>query len=448
MTRFRFLILSTLIFTVPYCFADQEPNKNAPISLSKNNDGPATLKFSYIIEDSKTKIPCMLANMSITIVVNYTMNNNEIATKNVTIPSNAVGKGSCDPVMSTLSLVWGTKVNEEVRQNVVKFLLFNDRTKFSVFSADVDLFLDPINFPNAADERRITKSEIGPSLFHTPIEAGQYKFSKEKRIMVGNDTALIITDVSLIAFNTMENSTQRDDDIWHDIPGIGYPPDPSEANFRYIVRSPITQIACILANMEISVIFRYKTKTNEEKQTTFAIPTNVNVSGHCNFINSVMTLSWMPQVAVVDSTGLKQTQNSISLTFGADLFGQNFRVIMISMDFYLDEENFPGASDSMQRRFTMEIDNLHLFDSNNRRVYTCDYESVVEFNNVKLTFNHVDIIAFNTFRDVSLLSVEKCGPPSSAYILLAVCCVIGTFSIVFIIAFAFYMTRRYLAHRY
>ncbi|XP_076375681.1 uncharacterized protein LOC143258945 [Megalopta genalis] len=196
------------------------------------------------------------------------------------------------------------------------------------------------------------------------------------------------------------------DDIWHETPGIH---GLSEGDFNYVVRDPISNIPCSLASMTISVNLRYKITNNSEKQTTFAMPKNANVSGNCDLRNPMMTLLWVPKHAVIDMESPNGMQNSISLIFSED--DLKFHVSMISVDFYLDEKNFPDVSDSMQRRYKVDINNLNLFDADIMDVYKCDSETVVEFHEVQLTFSDVAITAFNTFWNGTFLDENWTIPP-------------------------------------
>ncbi|XP_076642218.1 uncharacterized protein LOC143353010 [Halictus rubicundus] len=399
--------------------------------------------FNYVVREKHGDVPCILANMSISIRIPY----NSIGIvgtvyTNITVPTNATAHGVCGPSLSKMELTWPAKGNQ---LNSVAFYLSGD-SDFSMFHLETKIYADNTSFPNNfdwdLDRWYLHQSNVSLGMFVGPKNNGWYNCPERQEIISAGWSRIIISNVSLIAFNDQEDLITKNAYACpgdEDENGNTVHPHPSEAAFKYVMREKGESIACILANMTISVKVTYKTKSRSNRETTFLVPKDgVNVTGHCDCRNPEMTLSWLPEGVVSDPEHPDKTRNSIKLTFGGDTL--SYHVNMITVGFYLDEKKFPDASES---RYEITERKLDLFSSYMRSIYKCDLETVVELRNVQLTFNDIALTAFNKYRNVTNLTVDKCIVPAGVSIHIIVASIGGGLVIGCVIAIIIRACVRY-----
>ncbi|XP_033177424.1 uncharacterized protein LOC117151832 [Bombus impatiens] len=90
--------------------------------------------FLYVVRNTKTTVPCILANMSIIVTIPYNNNSN----KSLSVPVNATVGGHCSSVISEMKLIW--KETNTDKENTIKFTFINDQENFSIFSIGLNIY--------------------------------------------------------------------------------------------------------------------------------------------------------------------------------------------------------------------------------------------------------------------------------------------------------------------
>ncbi|KAL2738882.1 lysosome-associated membrane glycoprotein 1-like [Vespula squamosa] len=159
---------------------------------------------------------CILSKMTISLILTYNNEKNQISKKTLNVPSdNVTTSGMCEETNSTMELAWfSDATTSEFRSvgfatnvNNITFYFKKDDSKFSINQIEAYIYLDEKNFPDALERIYVplkTKSDL--SLF---ITSTNDKYVCNEKVFVTEEKfELLITDVSLIAFNT-DNISSR-----------------------------------------------------------------------------------------------------------------------------------------------------------------------------------------------------------------------------------------------
>ncbi|XP_033177423.1 lysosome-associated membrane glycoprotein 1 [Bombus impatiens] len=175
---------------------------------------PSVTGYSYVVTN-KENVPCIAANMSISIKVPYIIKNT--STTNQTTLIVPIGKqvnvnGTCENEKSIMNLIWteNPKANSqyENKENKVTFNFVNDSSNYFIRSMNLSIYLDDYNFPGAnATGSYINVITENIDIFSTPLN-NVYKCSDKTSVNAQN-VVITISKVSLIAFNKARNITSR-----------------------------------------------------------------------------------------------------------------------------------------------------------------------------------------------------------------------------------------------
>ncbi|XP_076676216.1 lysosome-associated membrane glycoprotein 1-like [Andrena cerasifolii] len=283
-----------------------------------------------------------------------------------------------------------------------------------------DLYLDNKTFPDARFEgSRYENTLKSVNIFAASKNHEIYKCALETTVRNIN-VAITITDVALIAFNTEqsvatkteENCVPATDPATTPLP----PPDPSVTEFNYYVRDPETGVACILANMSISIEANYISMDYNLKTATLKIPPTAEVRGTCRNTTPTMELIW------AEDPILEGALNGIALMFGST--DNTFFLQDIILELYIDNKTFPDALQE-GKRFGTKLQQINKFSaSKSGGLYRCEPETRVGTGDFKITITDVTLIAFNTEESVATRTEENCNSGAevaqwSGYLLLA-----------------------------
>ncbi|XP_076224462.1 uncharacterized protein LOC116428023 [Nomia melanderi] len=365
--------------------------------------------FNYVVEGEH--VPCILANMSISLQIRYAYNR----LANLTVPSDAKAEGFCDHFMSKMVLTW-TEPEANQQSNSLALYLSRNSTAFSVFFVEANIYFDKGNFPNAidADKRFQFSSTRDLDIFAGPAENVLFQCMDDFEVNMGK-AAVNISNVTLAPFNDQEDmnvkqvyvcpdkSTTTESTITESTTPAVTTPHPSETDYMYVLRYTDRNLACILANMTVSLRIRYDTVSSGRKETILHVPVEgVKIEGNCGNTISNLKLVWWEV-----SEATQVTRNELKLLFMND--DNYFFLRSVVANIYLDTKNFPDPKDLRFRGF---VSNLLLFDTFMGWRQRCDHETVVEsnYNGFQVTFNDVALIAFNTYTDVSEKFENTCLP--------------------------------------
>ncbi|CAK9819585.1 Lysosome-associated membrane glycoprotein 1 [Anthophora plagiata] len=340
-------------------------------------------KFTYKVKRT-SKDFCILANMRISLALPEIKDS-----KTLNVPSNATAEGTCSSLISELKLSWN-ETSEGV--NVIKFTFINDHTSFSVFSIDVDIALDKTNFPNA-DKPRFKGSSKNLRLFHASVKNGRHTCATETQTIEKMNIA--ISNVSLIAFNTENDISKRIEEKCN-------PAEKKEETFPYKLTNNAGDF-CTLAKWSIVFDIPYKRKDNQIKPAKVNVPSEVQITGHCDTRLSQMTIIW-PKTASLAANG---TQNSVTFLFTKN--ETNTFVYSMLASIYIEEKNFPNATElGTQVKVNTMLDYPMFFAQAENGVYSCENAKTLTIEGVNVTISDVILIAFDAQNELATKRVTDC----------------------------------------
>lgn len=380
--------------------------------------------FNYIVRN-KEKIPCILANMNISIDINNSENKNKDV---IIVPSKVNATGSCDTKRSEMKLLW-TKSGQKEENNII-FYIARNKTDIFVYQIEVNVYAD-----NLDKIHKISDFNLG--LFSTP---GIYNCTDQNWQIKLDDIVININNVLFTAFNTDENLNSKtvtdclvnqDSSTSSSITTETEPtttdqsttpvPDSYVNEYNYVVINEKTHVACIAANMTIFMKIPYVTKESKTNETVLTIPVDSAVSGNCGDTNSMMELTWLEKSKsksynVYDSTYGKN--NSFKINFQKD--ESNYLLHSIELNIYMDETNFPNSN---EERYTA-VENINVISAPLNNLYKCGDNTTLKVKDVDVTIVNVTLIAFNTEEKIATKSV-MCIQDTSSNVGLIIGCIIG-----------------------
>ncbi|XP_034170858.2 uncharacterized protein LOC117600043 [Osmia lignaria lignaria] len=402
-----FLCVATCI-SVDKQLETKKLNRNILIPRidDSENEKLENKNFSYIAK-TKRNIPCILAKMSISIAVPYKTNEGKEIIKELPVPLDASTDGSnCADVISQLKLTWKEKGDDKNENNVITFIFLNDHTNFTLFSVNTSIYLDEEKFPNATPDtkKRVEyTSEKDLRLFVAPVQNGYHRCIKKISQTVGKHE-LLISDVTLIAFNSAEDISSRKEATC---------PDEKEKikTFPYVLKKD--EKYCSLARMSISLNISYATKDSKVQYGTKIVPSYADVSGVCGDSFSQMFLTWPEKNEIVSTFDSNTKGNEIIFRFMKN--NRIASVDAIGFDIILDEKNFPNnIGERITGQTPLTFDPIFSTSADNG-LYSCANVTTVNFQNAIMNISDVLLVAFNAEQDFSLKTVEDCKSQFALY---------------------------------
>ncbi|XP_043797485.1 uncharacterized protein LOC122717460 [Apis laboriosa] len=388
--------------------------------------------FNYIVRNEE-EIPCILANMNISIDTSNSKNKNKDA---IIVPLEAKVNGSCDTKRSQMELMW-TKSKEENLMNNIIFYIARNKTDFFVYQIEVNIYADKIH----------KMSDFGLDLFST---SGIYNCTDQNWQIKLDDIVIDINNVLFTAFNTDENlnsktvtdcSRSQDSttspivssttETTTDQSSTTPEPDPYVNEYNYVVINEKTHVACIAANMTIFMKIPYVTKQSKTNETILTIPASSTVTGNCGSTNSTMELTWFEKSESYN-VYKNEKNNSFKINFQKD--ESNYLLHSIELNIYMDKTNFPNSN---EERYTA-VENIDMISAPLNNLYKCGDNTSVKVKNVDVTVANVTLIAFNTENKIATKSV-MCIQDTSPNIGLIIGCTIGAIMILGISALLMYL---------
>ncbi|XP_043283725.1 mucin-5AC-like isoform X3 [Venturia canescens] len=170
-------------------------------------------KFSYVVNDRKTGVPCILSKMSISMSISYEKSDNAIADGTMVVPNNALTDGTCTEETTEMKLMWSAprRRKRDSGHNGLNTVILNFVKNGKVSSLDsmiFEFFLDPVHFPGAVEKVLKRNTTKGLGLFASTPNTGHYICEDEISISASN-VKITIADVSLIAFNKDKNLNSK-----------------------------------------------------------------------------------------------------------------------------------------------------------------------------------------------------------------------------------------------
>ena len=402
-----FLCVATCI-SVDRQLETKKLNRNVLIPRidDSENEKLENKDFSYIVK-TKRNIPCILANMSIIIAVPYKTNDGKEIKKDLPVPLDASTDGSnCDDVISQLKLTWKEKGDNKTENNIITFIFLNDHTNFTLFSVNTSIYLNEEKFPNATadiNKRVEYTSEKDLRLFVAPVQNGYHRCIKNISQTIGKHQ-LFISDVTLIAFNSVKDISSRKEATC---------PDEKEKikTFPYILKE--NEKDCSLARMSISLNTSYATKDSKVQYGTKIVPSYADVSGQCSDPSYLLYLTW-PEKNENASTFDSNTKGN-QIIFRFIKTNKIASVDAISFDIILDEKNFPNNTGGRITGQTPLIFDPIFSTFADNGLYSCANVTTVNFGNAIMNIRDVLLVAFNAEQDFSLKTVVDCKSQFSLY---------------------------------
>ncbi|XP_017884173.1 uncharacterized protein LOC108627436 [Ceratina calcarata] len=376
-------------------------NIAVPLENSNDDEKPAS-KYMYTVSDEKRM--CTLANMIITISVPYEKKEKKNVQATLTVPANAQVTGTCSPILSEMTLTWKEPEKavkeedppkEENKDNTIRFTFLNDHTSFSVFSVDVNIYLDNKNFPSKTDEVNWYNktSENDLRLFTAPLLKGIHTCDKEIKFKV-KEAEVTIKNVKLIAFNTDKDGNSHDKEVKCD-------EQDKSKTFNYVIKDK-NDAVCLLAKMSISLNVPYKTKDNKQASKTISIPNDAKISGTCESNLSKMKLTWKPKG---ESTFDFPNENEIEFYFKREETKAYLQQVMFKIK--LDKENFPDSIDDKAVSYgSSDV----LSTSAKNGMYSCVDEISVNIMDTEVIIKDVLLVAFDVQESFNSKKVTECPP--------------------------------------
>lgn len=415
------------ILLIPF---DPVENNLATKKVADCKSNISEYDFHYVVRNDE-KIPCILANMNISIDTNNSQNKDVII-----VPSEANATGICDTKRSEMKLAW-TKSGEKEENNII-FYITRNKTDIFIYQIEVTIFADKIH----------KMSDFGLALFSTP---GIYNCTDQNWQIKLDDVTININNVLFTAFNTDENldsrtvtdcsrnqdsttsssATTETKSTTTDQSSTTPVPDPYANEYNYVVINEKTHVACIAANMTISMKVPYVTKESKTSEAILTIPADSAVNGNCGAKNSMMELTWLEKSKGSNSYK-DEKNNSFKINFQKG--ESNYLLHSIELNIYMDETNFPNSNDE---RYTA-VENIDIISTPLNNLYKCGDNTSVKVKDVDVTIANVTLIAFNTEKKIATKSV-MCIQDTSSNVGLIIGCIIGGIMILGISALLMYL---------
>ncbi|XP_014610741.1 PREDICTED: uncharacterized protein LOC106790404 [Polistes canadensis] len=191
--------------------------------------------------------------------------------------------------------------------------------------------------------------------------------------------------------------------------------------------------------MKISITVSYNTKDDKVEKKTIDVPSNATISGTCGSTNSIMNFIWSTSENLLNGrifSNLDLEENEVSFLFKKT--DSTYAVDKISVNITLDPENFPNARDSKISQTTEN--NLSLFSTSANGKYVCGVQTFVTTENMELSIQDVNLIAFIENNDISSRSEENCVATSNVGAIVGG--VIGALAVIGIIGFIIWRRRK------
>ena len=174
---------------------------------------PSVVGYPYVVIN-KENVPCIAANMSISIKVPYaTKGTSTTRQTTLIVPESSSGKkmnvnGTCENEKSTMNLIWTENPEANSQENKVTINFVNDKSNYFIQSMNLSIYLDDHTFPEAnaiGSYINVTTGKL--DIFSTPLN-NVYKCSDKTSVNAQN-VVITIGKVSLIAFNKAKNITSK-----------------------------------------------------------------------------------------------------------------------------------------------------------------------------------------------------------------------------------------------
>ncbi|XP_076475533.1 uncharacterized protein LOC117155798 isoform X1 [Bombus vancouverensis nearcticus] len=353
--------------------------------------------FSYVVRNTITTVPCILANMSIIVTIPY----NNKPNKNLSVPVNAIVGGHCSSVISEMKLIWN-ETNTD-KENTIKFTFINDQENFSLFSIGLNIYPKEDNSINSKETYTLgdpfnATSGTDLRLFVTPVTDGIYKCGKEEEVKVGNAT-IKIKDVSLIEFyNNSDISAPK---------GEQCSGEKQTPTFPYVLRDK-NSIICTLAKMSISLKIPYRKNDTQYDTAIIEVPTTLNVSGTCDSSRgtSIMILNWNPEVSKTESTFANEKTNTLVLHSQRDDIDSH--VSVITANIFIDKTHFNDAQNAGEViQMVAPFKNLFSAPAKNG-IHSCPEKVFTTIGGITVTMRNVLLVAFDAQQDFASKQVTDC----------------------------------------
>nr|XP_012138439.1 PREDICTED: uncharacterized protein LOC100882913 [Megachile rotundata] len=394
----------------------------------KSELSPKEEDFKYVVKNSDD-VPCILASMNIAIDVQYETNDKNNS-KPISVPSPLKATGTCEKFASTMRLDWSSG---STRRSIL-FYIRRNSTIFFVNQIEAEISLDKKDFPDAIKQDTILSGESGDSetLFAANAVNGMYNCTKEQYgIPMTGGLKMTISNVTFIAFNDDDDLSTRQDEGCPKEPEtttttttttttepptepptepttLAPEPDPSVKKSTYFVMKRGTDIACIIANMTISLRISYDKSGSGTNVKTLTVPKDINAGGSCDNATSTMKLIWQEKTDATYDT--VDTRNIVILTFQRT--DSRFSLHSINVSWYMDEKNFQDAKQVKQRAVAFSQD-ANVFTSSVSKLYKCAPKITKKVERVDVTISEMSLIAFNTDKIVATRAGKMSSNSSS-----------------------------------
>ncbi|XP_068972126.1 uncharacterized protein [Bombus flavifrons] len=348
--------------------------------------------FLYVVNNTITGVPCLLANMSINVTVPYKNNTN----KNLSVPVNATVDGHCSSVISEMKLIW--KENDTDKENTIKFTFINDHENFSLFSIGLNIYLKGNNSNNSTGDLFNATSDTDLRLFVASVTNGIYKCRKEEEVKVGN-AKINIKDVFLIAFyNNSDISAPKGEQCSDE--------KNKTRTFPYVLRDKNS--ICTLAKMSISLKIPYRKNNMQYDTAIIKVPTTLNVSGTCDSSRgtSTMMLNWNPEVSKTESTFANEKINTI--IFHSQRDNIESHVSVITANIFVDKTHFNDAQNAGEViQMVASFKDLFSAPAENG-IHSCPEKIFTTIGGITVTMRNVLLVAFDAQQDFASKQVTDC----------------------------------------
>ncbi|XP_076375684.1 uncharacterized protein LOC117226675 isoform X1 [Megalopta genalis] len=376
--RITFLVLAVLVAAGGIYGVKTSANGNV-----NGNGSEANCNYMYKVGND-TQRPCILANMEISLAVQYKTKADETKTAQYNVTkntTNVVATGTCSPVMSELVLTWGKGKS----QNSVKFVLFNNETTFSVVHVAFNVSLSDAE----AEVNRVQNStDLAEGLFSENVQNISVCTDSTK-IPIYN-SIMTVSKIELIAFNSDDKYCQRNKSEKQCSKG---------KVFSYDISKEGDQISN-LATMSISLEIPYTQKNGKvqlykENFTNVATVDNTQCSNEGHSCSA--DLHWY-------SDGKKFT-----LSITVSIHDNDIAYIdKATVDILIDKKRLTDSKDNIRRKGTM---NLRLFPvAIGNGLYSCKTGNILRFGDVKMTITNVFFAPFHTGNG---FNVTMCDPETT-----------------------------------
>ncbi|XP_017766491.1 PREDICTED: uncharacterized protein LOC108555372 [Eufriesea mexicana] len=182
----------------------------APTPSTNPPEPNSPVDFNYVVVNATTHLPCIVANMSISVKVPFaTKESNK--TTSLKVPKTAKAFGTCKEPTSTMELIWSnvnssSTAKTEGEENIVAITFEKRESEYSIHSIDLDIYMDEQSFPGALDKRYKAVTE-NLTVFSAPLN-NVYK-CKPETVLRAKSAGITISNVALMAFNSEKTVASR-----------------------------------------------------------------------------------------------------------------------------------------------------------------------------------------------------------------------------------------------